>query len=136
MFKLNQGKTKVEFLPVTTSTALAEGALLTFSSGKLVAATSTTATTALVGVCRKTIASTDSDYATARTIPVEVPVERNTTWEGDVTSGLVVADIGKDVDLTDASTVNRAGTSIGAVQVVDVISTTKGVFRIKFLGSY
>lgn len=136
MFRLKQGKTKTEYLPVTTSTALSAGDLLTFTSGKLVAATSSTAASAIIGVNVKTIASTDSDYATDRLIPVEVPVERNTTWEADVTSGLVVGDIGKEVDLTDAATVNRAATSIGAVMPLAVISTTKGIFKVKFNGSY
>lgn len=136
MFKLKQGLTKTVYLPVTTSTALAAGDLLTFSSGLLVAATSSTAASAIIGVNVKAIASTDSDYATARRIPVEVPVERNTVWEADVTSGLVAADIGKEVDLTDAATVDRSATSIGAVMPVAVISTTKGLFRVKFTGSY
>lgn len=136
MFKSFRGKTKVVYLPVTTSTALTAGDLLTFTSGKLVAATSATAASAIIGVNVKTIASTDTDYATDRLIPVEIPVERFTAWEADVTSGLVVGDIGKEVDLTDAATVNRAATSVGVVMPIAVKSTTKGIFRIKFTGSY
>lgn len=124
------------FLPVTTSTAIVKQTLLTFSSGLLVAATSGTAAADIIGVSVKPIVSTDTDYATARLVPVEVPVERYTVWEGDVTSGLVAADIGIEVDLTDGSTVNRAATSVKAVRPIKVLTTTKGWFWIKFQGSY
>lgn len=135
-FIKRQGKTKQMFLPVTTSTAIVKQTLLTFSSGLLVAATSGTAAADIIGVSVKPIVSTDTDYATARLVPVEVPVERYTVWEGDVTSGLVAADIGIEVDLTDGSTVNRAATSVKAVRPIKVLTTTKGWFWIKFQGSY
>lgn len=134
--RLRRGKTKFVYLPVTTSTALTTDTLVTFTSGLLVAATSSTATADLIGVIRHTIASTDSDYATARSVEVEVPVERNTEWEIAVTSGLVAGDILKEVDLTDAATVNRGASSIKIVRAVKVLSTTLGVFWIKFTGSY
>lgn len=128
MFRLVQGKTKFMWLPVTVSTEISKGALVAFSSGYLIAATSTTAPTSIIGVLRHAIASTDSDYATARLVEVEVPVECNTVWEGDVTSGLVAADIGIYQDLTNSLTVNRAASSYDVVQCVKVISTTKGWF--------
>lgn len=128
MFRRHEGKTKIMYLPVTVSTAIAEGALVAFSSGLLIAATNSTAPESIVGVLRKTIAATDADYATARLVPVEVPVEMNTVWEADVTSGLVAADIGLYQDLTDASTVNRGASTYDVVQCVKVLSTTKGLF--------
>ena len=135
-FIKHRGKTKFVYLPVTTSTAITKGTLLTFSSGLLIAATSSTAAADIVGVIRHTIASTDTDYATARLVEVEVPVERMTEWTADVTSGLVAADILKEVDLTDGATVNRGASSIKAVRCSAVLSTTKGLFYVKFLGSY
>lgn len=135
-FILKKGKVKTMYLPVTTSTAFTKDTLVSFSAGLLTVATSSSASADIIGVIRKTIASTDSDYATARLVPVDVPVERFTEWEADVTSGLVAADILKEVDLTDAATVNRAASSIKAVRVTKVISTTKGLFHIKFHGSY
>jgi len=134
--KLRRGKTKFVYLPVTTSTALSADSFVTFTSGLLVAATSSTATADLIGVIRHAITSSDSDYATARSVEVEVPVERYTEWEIDVTSGLVAGDILKEVDLTDASTVNRGASSIKIVRPTKVLSTTKGVFFVKFSGSY
>lgn len=134
-FILRQGKTKTMLLPVTTSTALTKDTLVTFSSGLLIAATSSTAAADIVGVVRKTIASTDSDYATARLIPVDVPVERYTVWEG-TTASAVSTDIGIETDLTDAGTVNRGATSVKAVRMNKLLSATRGLFWIKFMGSY
>jgi hypothetical protein len=57
-------------------------------------------------------------------------------WEGDVTSGLVAADVGLEVDLTDASTINRGASSVDAALCVGVLSGTKGLFVLKLNGSY
>ena len=135
MFILRKGKVKTMLLPVTTSTAFTKDTLVTFSSGLLVAATSSTASADIIGVIRKTIASTDSDYATARLVPVDVPVERLTVWEGD-TASAVASDIGVETDLTDAGTVNRGAVSVKVVRMVQRLSATKGLFYIKFTGSY
>jgi len=135
-FIRRKGATKTVYLPVTTSTAFTKDTLVTFSSGLITAAASGTASADIVGVIRKTIASTDSDYATSRMVPVEVPTERFTVWEADVTSGLVAADILAEVDLTDAGTVNRGASSVKAVRCVQRISATKGLFYVKFTGSY
>jgi hypothetical protein len=134
-FKRVAGKTKIVYLPVTVSTAIAEGSIVAYSSGYLIAATSSTAALNHVGVLRKTIAATDSDYAVARTVPVEVPVEKNVVWEAPVTSGLVAADVGLLVDLTDALTINRGASTYDAAQVVKVISTTKGHFILNLGGA-
>lgn len=128
MFIRNAGKTKKIYLPVTASTAIAEGALVAFSSGKLIAATSTTAGSDIVGVLVKAITSSDSDYASERLVAVEVPIEREVLWEAAVTSGLVATDVGLYQDLTDSVTVNRAASTYDIVQCRKVISTTKGLF--------
>jgi len=131
MFRRKEGKTKIMYLPVTASTAIANGALVAWSGGKLIAAANNPAPETIVGVLRKTIAATDADYAVdLRPVPVEVPVEMNTVWEADVTTGLVAADVGLYQDLTDASTVNRAASTYDVVQCVKVLSTTKGLFHL------
>ena len=81
------------------------------------------------------ITASDADYADNRQVAVQVPVEANTLWEFP-TSGLVAADIGVDVDLTDSVSVNRAATAIGAVKVLKVITAVKGQGNIKFRGSF
>jgi len=125
MFIRKQGKTKFLWLPVTTSTTFSAGGLVAWSSGYLVEATSSSAPSTIAGVIRHSIAATDSDYATARLVEVEVPVENNVLWEADVTATLVVADRGLYCDLTDNLTVNRAASTYDVVQVVKYISTTK-----------
>ena len=128
MFILKRGKTKFMWLPVTASTALSANSLVALSSGKLIAATATTAGADIIGVLRHAIASTDDDYADERLVEVEVPVEKYVEWEADVTSGLVAADIGLWQDITSATHVNRAASTYDIVQCVGVISTTKGRF--------
>lgn len=136
-FKPTAGQFKTVWLPMTASTAITRGTLVAFTSGKLVAATAGTANTALVGIIDKTIAATDADYATdSRLVPVLVPTERHAVVEGDVTSGLVAADVGLEVDLTDGATVNRAASTVDAAKCVGVISSTKGYFILKLNGSY
>lgn len=136
MFLLHAGKTKTVWLPVTPSTDLAKDTILTFTSGKLVAATAGTTAANTVGLLAKEIATTDDDYADDRLVPVEVPIEKHCIYIGDVTSGLVATDIGGEFDLTDAATVNRGASSIDMVKCVGRISATKGYFMIKLNGSY
>lgn len=131
-----QGKTKVMFLPVTTSTAFTKNNLTTFTSGLLVAATSSTVPGALFGPIEKTIASTDSDYATARLVPVVMPVEKNVVWKQDFTTTLVATDLGAECDFTDAGNANRGASSIKACIPLSVISATQGLALVKIGGSY
>lgn len=135
-FRVVRGRTKEVLLPVTPSTAIAGDTLVTFSTGKLVAAGAATAASAIVGILKNTIAATDSDYASDRLVPVLVPVEKHVVYEGDVTSGLVAADVGLEQDLTDGATVDRTASAVDVVKCVGVISSTKGLFFIKINGSY
>ena len=131
-FRLKKGKTKIEWLPVTTSTAITGGYLVAFSSGYLIAATSTSASSAIAGVLVKTIATTDADYAVARLVAVEVPVDKNTVWEADVTSSLATTSPGYFFDLTNGGYVNgaTAAATYDVVRCVGYISATKGLFTL------
>ncbi len=120
-FTRRTGKTKAMWFPKAASTAIAEGAALVFSSGYVTPATSTSPI--LAGISRKTVASTDSDYASHTLIPVEVPVEDGVKWEA-LTASAVATDIGVACDLTDSVTVNRGGTSHKVVTITDVIDAT------------
>jgi len=134
-FTKHKGKSITRWLPVTTSTTFTKGDVVAWSSGLLIKATSSTAAKDHVGVIQKTIAATDSDYATARLVPVLVPAEKMVQFRGPVTSGLVAADIGLWVDLTDAGTINRGASTYDAAQVVSVISTTEGIFVLNLGGA-
>jgi len=135
-FKVKSGKVKNVWLPVTASTALSANSLVTFTSGKLVAATAGTANTNIAGVLVKAIAATDDDYANERLVAVTVPLEKHVVWEADVTSGLVAADRGLEVDATSATHLNRGASSVDVAKVLNVISTTKGDVWLKINGSY
>lgn len=111
------------YFPKKASTAIAVGAAVIFDgSGYVTIATSTSAK--LLGVSRKVIASTDTDYASTTLIPIEVPIENYVTWLAD-TASAVAADIGAAVDLTDSVTVNRGATSHHVVTITGVQSATK-----------
>jgi len=138
-FKLYKGKTKTIWLNVKPSTAFAKDSIVAMGTsgdvGLIIPATSATAALSHIGVIPRAIASTDADYAATRKVPVLVPVEKNVEWLGDVTSGLVAADKGLLVDLTDASTIDRSASTIDAALVKSVISSTKGTFILNLQGS-
>lgn len=129
-FIKKRGKTKIAWLPVTTSTAITGGYLVSFASGYLIAATSSTVSSATAGVLIKTIAATDADYAVARLVAVEVPVEKGVEWEGAVTSGLAATSVGVFYDLTNGGTVNTGATTYDIVKCTKYISATKGWFEL------
>ena len=134
-FRKVKGKTKNVYLPVTPSTAIAAGALVTFSGGKLVAAAAGTLAVNIAGVLVGAITANDADYAVDRKVAVQVPLEPNVLWEFS-TTGLVATDIGVDVDLTDSVTVDRSATAIGVVRPTARVTATKGRGYVKINGSY
>jgi hypothetical protein len=134
-FRKVKGKTKNIFLPVTPSTVIAAGALVAFDTGLLVAATATSTKLEIIGVLVGAIAATDADYADTRKVAVQIPTQTGTLWEFD-TTGLVAADIGKDVDLTSSVLVNRAAVTIGIVKVLKRMTATLGQGNISFKGGF
>jgi hypothetical protein len=134
-FRKVEGLTKVVYLPVTPSTALAARSLVTLASGKLVAATAATTAPNLAGVLIGAITAADADYAEDRLVAVEVPVEKHVVYEFP-TTGLVATDIGVDVDLANATSVDRAASAIGVVRPTRVLSATLGQGYVKINGSY
>lgn len=98
MLKLISGKPTVEYYPKTASTLLYNGSVVQLSSGQLIAATATS--TAHVGVCLRTVAATDSDYASTTMVPVMVP-SVNDVFEIDVKPGVTAAatSVGAECDI-------------------------------------
>jgi len=135
MFRKVSGLTKNVELPVTPSTALPERSLVTFTSGKLVAAVAGTLADDIEGILIGAIAATDGDYADDRLVEIEVPVEKNVMYEFD-TTGLVATDVGVDVDLADNVSVDRSASAVGVVRPMKVLSATKGQGHLKIKGSY
>lgn len=134
-FRVKSGRVKTVWLPIAASVAITRGKLVEFSSGTIVAADSGTLPGELVGIIDRTVATTDADYAVAKLVPVIVPLEKGVVYEG-TTASLVAGDIGAEVDLTDADTVNRGASSIKIAKPVAVISSTLGLFNLKVGGSY
>lgn len=134
-FRKVSGKTKNVYLPVTPSTVLAARSLVTFATGKLVAAVAGTTAPNLAGVLIGAIAATDANYATNRLVAVEVPVEKGVIYEYPAVA-LVAADIGVDIDLLNSTTVDRSATAIGVVRTLRVLSSTLGQGLVKINGSY
>lgn len=119
--------------PKTESTALALNSLAVLTTGKVVNAASTDLD--IVGVIMKKIAATDSDFASATPIPVEL-IDPEATYEIDVTTGtLLTTSVGGkfDLDSTTGLGVNVNGTSHKQVTCVGFISATKGLFVINGL---
>ncbi len=106
---------RIEYYKKPASTAFAAESLVTTadgtSTGTFIPMTSATAT--VLGVLEKTIASTDTDYATATMVPL-----------------LIDEYALHYVDLTDASNVNVSASSVKIVFITKYISATKILGRI------
>lgn len=125
MFILKRGKTKFMYFPKTASLAIAQGDATILTSGLIALAVNTSRN--IVGVNRKTIASTDSDYTSTTLIPIEVPVELNVEWEFEADAGLTSTDLGLYRDLIDENTVDGDDNASGKqIVVTKFISATKG----------
>lgn len=128
MFVRASGKPRLEYYPKKASTAFTYGALVyPDGSGAIQPADSTSGEH--LGVIMKTIASTDSDYASTTPVPVDV-IGEDDVFEGTVTGTLTTAMVGTYLDLSDSLVVNAAATSKKVVLCVGFISATKGLFKI------
>src|SRR3990167_4031920 len=109
-----RGKTAIKWHPRTASVTFTKGDLVMFTSGLV--ATATTQSKKHLGIILQGVASTDSDFATAAVkVPVEVPLEPNAEFEAAVSGTLVTTSLGLQYDLSDAATVNQAGTTYKVV---------------------
>lgn len=135
-FTKYKGKTKTEWFPVTTSTALTKGQLVEFTSGLIAGADADETAGGVRGVMGKTIASTDADYASSRKVPVLVPIERHVVWEADGTGTFVSTDIGVEYGISDANTVDKAETTTVHFLVTEFVSATKVRGYLKVNGAY
>ena len=132
-FRKVKGKTRVEWLPVTTSTAFTKNTLVEFTSNLVDPADDNDTT--LAGVIEKTIASTDSDYASSRLVPVIVPVEKLVVWECDNVSGGSLA-VGGEYGISAAGTIDSTDTTNKVFLCTKVISATKAQGYLKIQGAY
>lgn len=113
----------------TASTAFTNGNLVAAASGLLIPATSST--TNNIGIGQRTVASTDSDYASESFYPVLVP--RNgldSLMVGTATASATAAQAGSFVDLTSAGAVNTGASSTKVIWYAKFLSATKIVCAI------
>ena len=122
-----KGKTRIREFPRTASTTFTANSLVYWVSGLIAPADSTSGDHA--GICLESVASTDSDFATAAVgIKVEVPADKQCVMEADVTGTLATTDVGAAFDLSTALLVDKGATSKKVVTCVGFISTAKGLF--------
>jgi len=91
---------------------------------------------AIVGVLAKTIATTDTDYASDRLVPVEVPVEKHVEWLADGTGTFAATDIGTEFGISDSGTVDKSETTADAFKMTGFVNTAKIIGYLKINGSY
>ncbi len=121
-FNYVSGPLRMRWYPKTASTVFAVGALTYSTSGQLLPADATSGDH--VGVCQKTVAATDSDYASTTRIPV-ILVGEDTVWEVAVGAGTAAVTLENTfVDLTDSISVDVGSTSKNVFLVTKFISTT------------
>jgi len=135
-FRKFKGKTKTEWFPVTTSTALVKGTLVEFTSGLIAAADDDETAGGVRGVLAKDIVAGDADYASARKVPILVPVEKHVVWEADGTGTFVATDIGKEYGISDSGTVDKAETTTVHFLMTEFVSATKVRGYLKINGSF
>ena len=123
------GKVQVEYFPKKASTAFTANCAVAFYTALGQVAPSATTSLQMAGVCLRTVASTDADYASATGVPC-IMLTPDTVFIADVTAGtLAAASVGNRFDLADSVSVTQAGTTYKVVTCVGYISATKGLFK-------
>jgi len=126
-FERAKGVTEIVEVLFSASVAVEEGSLVypnPSAAGQYTKADATAGWN--FGVIRQTIASTDDDYASTKTVKVEVPRENNVEWFFTVWSGTFTqADEGKLVDLADEKSVAVDGTTAPTFWITKYISATR-----------
>ena len=101
------------------STAISANSVLSVepTTGLLIPATATTNN--VKGISRAKIASTDTDYTTAREILIDVP-RPSEIFEMDCNTTITQAMVGDLFDLADANTVDNSD-ALGAIDVIEIV---------------
>lgn len=111
-----QCRTRKVLLPA--STAFAAGCVIAPDEAGTGAASiaATASSTKILGVLKKAVTSTDSDYASTKWR--EVIVDEGGEWEADVTTGTIDAnDVGNLADLTDEDGINVTASSVDVFRI-------------------
>lgn len=126
----HKGKFHIEYWAKKASTAFTKDCLVQKTSGAETVEPCTSSSTDILGINIKTIASTDSDYASKTLIPIVVPDSPASEIEGDVTNTLLSTDPGTKFDLSDSLLVDQDATTNKVLLCKKFISASKGIFSL------
>ncbi len=102
-------------MPKTASVAIADGAVVYTTSGA-VSALSASSDERIAGVCQRTVASTDSDYATAGAL-IPVLIDEDGIWEADPSSSTNTIANGAYLDFNNSTTVHVSNSTYDQFKV-------------------
>ena len=129
-----RGKFAIRYIPKTASTAFTDGDMVTVlptaaGVGTLILATSSSPS--VIGVIRKTVASTDSDYASTTKVPVQVPANKTAEWKALTTTNGGQTEVGQFIDVSDDDTLD-GGTAYtyGVAEVTEYIDSTHLIVKL------
>lgn len=133
MIKHISGDVDVRPYTAPASTAFAFNDVVTRNaSGVLAKATASTPRAEILGLIQTTIASTDTDYASAKSVPVLLVGDCDAEFDADVDTGTLVATmVGKRFDLTDENGIDVTAEGQKSVEITRYLSATKA--RVKFI---
>lgn len=127
--KVESGQWSTIWFPKKASTVFTANEFVNLESGYLNPGDSSSAT--LVGINQdRTVAATDSDYASTTLLPIMVPRGPECQVRATASGALAATSVGVEYDLTDSVTVNEGSTSNPCVTCTKYISTTEGLFSI------
>ena len=127
----SDGDWEIRWMRKIASVALTANTLLAESAAVDTVEPAAAADTAVIGICLKTVTSSDDDYADNTRIPVLVPKNDSADFIGDITTGTIaITDEGNLIDLTDASGADADASTTDILKIKKFISTTKAVFSL------
>ena len=130
LYKENGSGAHIEFYPKVVSTEFAFNDLVYVDANGYLTPAIDGANIVPVGLIQKTIASTDSDYATATRVPVLV-AGPDAEYLCDVSTGSAAqTDVGEHIDIDDANSVDVSASTYDLFYVTDIISSSKVIAKL------
>jgi len=124
IFRAN-GPVHIEFYPKTASTLISFGEPVYLTTDGRLSPYTPAVAAPFLGLCKKAITATDSDYASTTRIPVEVGTYDTEYLFDASTTTAAATDVGEFVDYVEATvSVNVGSTSANDVYVTQYISGT------------
>ena len=118
-----RGTVKIKWFPKVASTVFELGDAVSFNTLGTITR-STSGSTTVAGFIKRAVTASDTDYASASLVPVQV-VEDNDEIEIDASTTVTAAMIGTLRDLSNSSTLNVGSLfTIGHFRVLGIGSTT------------